>query len=179
MLLHSANQGGGETELQKSKKLSSKDRQQHMKHPPTTDTGPAGAEIILGAEVIRRAQHGQDHPALHQVHHGLEPLHPQRLGAHQRMECLGAQQSLPPQSLQSLGAQLEQKRLQAKKRGVSTHVFLLRYQHLKLQLLRWVMQLQCQLLHPTHLHLQLLHRRSQWRLMGRLTQRRSTRSSKR
>ena len=177
MLLHSANQGGGETKLQKSKKLSSKDRQQHMKHPPTTDTGPAGAEIILGAEIIRRAQHGQD-PALHQVHHGLEPLHPQRLGAQQRMESLGAQQSLPPQSLQSLGAQLEQKRLQAKKRGVSTHVFLLRYQHLKLQLLRWVMQLQCQLLHPTHLHLQLLHRRSQWRLMER-TQRRSTRSSKR
>ena len=163
MLLHSANQGGGETELQKSKKLSSKDRQQHMKHPPTTDKGPAGAEIILGAEHHGRAQHGQD-PALHQVHHGLEPLHPQRLGAQQ--------------SLQSLGAQLEQKRLQAKKRGVSTHVFLLRYQHLKIQLLRWLMQLQCQLLHPTHLHLQLLHRRSQWRLMGR-TQRRSTRSSKR
>lgn len=177
MLLHSANQGGGETELQKSKKLSSKDRQQHMKHPPTTDKGPAGAEIILGAEHHGRAQHGQD-PALHQVHHGLEPLHPQRLGAQQSLQSLGAQQSLPPQSLQSLGAQLEQKRLQAKKRGVSTHVFLLRYQHLKLQLLRWLMQLQCQLLHPTHLHLQLLHRRSQWRLMGR-TQRRSTRSSKR
>ena len=169
MLLHSANQGGGETKLQKSKKLSGKDKK---KHPQATDKGPAGAEIILGAEVILGAQHHGQDPALHQVNHGLEPLHPQR--------------HLALLSMQSLGAQWVQQRLHAKKCGIWTHVYLLRHQQLRLgiqllrlQLLRWVMQT-CQLLHPTHLHLQLLHRRSQWRLMGRLyCQRRSTRSCKR